>query len=350
MLQNSARFSVRVPLAIRVLTGLMIPLLLVHATSRSGVADDLPDAITVATWNLEWFYDDFPSDNRTDLGKEKSAPARADWDWKRRSVASVIARLQPTILCLQEVENRDVVYRLIREIEENHGIKYRHAFIDGFDFGTGQDVAILYRGGLVEFSRREQTPEMYASKEYYNISKHLIGRFQWGDEQDPRSLTIFNCHLRARAEKVDLRIRQGRLIHRWMSELISSGENVIVTGDFNTEEDFGTETETGDVAIIRGLMTESPLDDLHDAHQFIEPGQRMTHISGRQYDRVFYSNSLATDDPDIRDLVVSGAKVHRELVVQGEVDASHWDNYYNIPADQRDISDHYPVITRFEFR
>ncbi len=76
---------------------------------------------------------------------------------------SVIGELQPTIMCLQEVENRDVVFQLVREIEENHNLKYRQAFIDGFDFGTEQDVAIIYRDGLVEYSRREQTPAMYDS-------------------------------------------------------------------------------------------------------------------------------------------------------------------------------------------
>ncbi len=81
------------------------------------------------------------------------------------------------------------------------------------------------------------------------------------------SLGIFNCHLRARPENAELRQRQARLIHRWMEALITSGENVIVTGDFNTEEDFGTETPAGEVSIIRGLVTESTADDLKDAHR-----------------------------------------------------------------------------------
>ncbi len=59
--------------------------LVVPAGRETGVKES--EVISVATWNLEWFYDDFSPDNRTDLGKEKSAPSRADWDWKRRSVA-----------------------------------------------------------------------------------------------------------------------------------------------------------------------------------------------------------------------------------------------------------------------
>ena len=300
--------------------------------------------------NLEWFYDDFRADNRTDLGKEKSAPTRDEWDWKRRHVARVIARLQPTIVCLQEVENREVVYRLLKEIENSHDIKYRLAFIEGFDFGTGQDVAIIYREGLVEYSRREQTRAMYESGQYYNLSKHLIARFRWGEGDAARSLVIFNGHLRARPEKSGLRERQGRLIHHWMGPLAARGENVIVTGDFNSEEDFGSTSAAGELSIIRGLTSETTADDLLDAHQAIPADQRATHISGRQYDRIFYSGKSTDNDSQQSNLVLVRAAVYPELVVQGQVDADHWDNYYNIPPDQRDISDHYPVVAEFELR
>ncbi len=315
------------------------------ATASVG---DGSQSVTVATWNLEWFYDDFLADNSSDLSRQRAAPSRADWDWKRQSVARVIAELRPTILCLQEVENREVVYRLVREIEETHGIKYRYAFIDGFDFATDQDVAIIYQSGLVEYSRREQTAEMYDSGEFYNLSKHLIARFQWGSGEEKRSLVILNCHLRAMPEQFELRQRQGRLIHAWMSDLVSSGENVIVTGDFNSEVDFGTETAGSDLSIIRGLDSPSTDDDLRDAHEFLPLDRRVTHVSGRQYDRILYSRSLGIDDAQRKDLVVSSAVVRRDLVVQGAMDGQeHWDAYYQVPADERDLSDHYPLVVEF---
>ncbi len=314
------------------------------------VADDKPPTVSVATWNVEWFYDDDITDNDTDIGREMSSPSRSEWDWKKREVAAVIADIKPTILCLQEVENRDVIYRLRQQLEQEHGLRYRYAFIPGYDFGTGQDVAIMYRNGLVEYSRREQSQEMFDSQQYYNLSKHLIARFEWGEGDERESLVIFNSHLRARPEKADLRQRQCRLIHRWMQDAIRRGDNVIVTGDFNTEEDFGHESPQGAVSIVRGLVTAATDDDLLDAHERLPEDQRLTHISGRQYDRVFYSAGLGADDPGRRDLVLQDVQVRRDLVVRGGVDTNHWDDLYKIPHDERDLSDHYPLVVEFAFR
>lgn len=88
-------------------------------TSRVSAADPKPEKITVATWNLEWFFDNYQGDNRSDLAKKLSAPTRADWDWRLKHTADVIAKLQPTILCLQEVENQQVVYYLRKNSKKN---------------------------------------------------------------------------------------------------------------------------------------------------------------------------------------------------------------------------------------
>ncbi len=316
----------------------------------SQQADQVPRAITVATWNVEWFFDHYKGDNRSEISKKQSSPNAEEWAWKKKSVARVIAEIKPTILCLQEVENRDVVYQLRQQLESDHRLKYRYAFISGYDFSTEQDVAILYRAGLVEFSRREQSPEMYETKQYYNLSKHMFARFEWGQGEEKESLTIFNGHFRARAEQRDLRKRQALLARKWLEEKIAAGENVIATGDFNTEDDYGAETADGPVAIIRGTITESPADDLLDANQYLPEDGRSTHISGRQYDRVFYSRSLGEDDPDRKDLVFNRVIIRRDLVVQGTVDANHWDGLYDIPQSERDISDHYPLVTEFVFK
>ena len=41
----------------------------------------------------------------------------------------------------------------------------------------------------------------------------------------------------------------------------------------------------------------------------------------------------------------------KDLVVRGrEQDADHWNALYQIPRDERDLSDHYPLVAEFEFR
>jgi hypothetical protein len=94
-------------------------------------------------------------------------------------------------------------------------------------------------------------------------------------------------------------------------------------------------------------VTDTVADDLLDAHEHLTADQRTTHISGRQYDRVFYSRSMAVDDPARPNPVFSGVTVRGDLVVRGDMDANHRDGYYGIPERERDISDHYPLITEF---
>ena len=322
---------------------------LVTAQSNPGAvtaADPLPESITIATWNLEWFYDDYQGDNSSDLAKKLSAPNSDEWQWRLENVADVVGQLAPTILALQEVENQLVVHRLRQEVEKQHGIRYRIAFIQGYDFGTEQDVAILYQSGLVEFSRREQSLEMFDSGEYRNVSKHLFARFEWGAGEEKQVLHLCNLHLRATADRADYRARQCRLIRHWMQERIEAGENVIILGDLNTEqmiEDEVSDQRESDIGILRGLDTPAEADDLVDLHQYLPADQRSTHMIGKQFDRILLS-AAAHDDGQGRDLVYSRMVNRRDLVVRGTADEDHRDVYYQIDQKERDLSDHYPLM------
>lgn len=313
--------------------------------------DPLPDSITVMTWNLEWFYDDFKPDNGSDLAKKQSAPSKADWEWKLNHVAEVISKVKPTILCLQEVESRSTLRKLVLKLREEHNTFYRIAFIEGLDFFTEQDVAILYQSGLVQYSRREQSKEMWDSKDYYNLQKHLLAKFEWGEGAAKETLSVINVHMRAGTDAVEFRKRQCRLAHEWMKEKILAGENVIITGDLNTDELYGEETANGDMALVRGLTTRDKQDDLLDLHEYIDKNRRTTHLGGKQFDRILASQSMLDDQSNRKDLVFSKATVRPDLVVRGKgVDQNHFDEYYKIDKRERDISDHYPVIAEFEFK
>ena len=303
-----------------------------------------PTKITVATWNLEWFYDDYKGDNRGELAKKLSAPSREEWDWRLNKVAGVIAKLKPTILALQEVENQQVVYYLTRKLQKVHGIKYRIAFIQGYDFFTEQDVAVIYQDGLVEYSRREQTASEYKSNRFRNVSKHLFARFQWGDGEAKQTLNLVNVHLTATPKKEDVRKKQCRLIHHWMKEKLEAGENVMILGDFNTEHKAGTYSKDTDIGIMAGRETESTGDDLTDLHTKLPEDQQMTHMIDRAFDRILVSASMMADDENRKDMVVSRAVTRSDLVIQGEKDKDHRDVYYKIKREERDLSDHYPMM------
>lgn len=315
-------------------------------------ADTAPDNLTIATWNLEWFFDDYKGNNRTELAKQQSAPSREEWEWKLNIVAAAIAKFQPIILAVQEVEDRSVMMALTKALKDVHQLQYRVAFIEGFDAGTEQDVAILYRSGLIEYSRREQSQEMYDSKEFYNLSKHLFARFEWQSAGRTESITLLVLHLRATADAADLRKKQARLAHAWMKAGIEANENRMIIGDLNVEEPAGQGNPMGDgMYELLGKHSASPNDDLYDLLESLEASKRRTHlILDRQFDRILVSKPMLSTSPG-PGIKFKSIEVLSQYNIRGEgPDDDHWDTRYSKDRKERDISDHHPVMATFEFR
>lgn len=314
-------------------------------------ADKAPEKLTIATWNLEWFFDDQKNNNRSDTAIQQSPPSKEEWEWKLQVTVDAIAAFRPTILAVQEIEDRAVMQSVTRLLKEKHNLSYRVAFIEGFDSGTEQDVAILYRSGLVEFSRREQTSEMFASNDYYNLSKHLFATFEWQVGERTESLTILNLHLRATADAADIRKRQCRLAHTWLRKKLLAGENIVLLGDLNVEEPAGVVSPDGDgMHVLLGRETQEEADDLRDLLERISADQRRTHlILDKQFDRILVSKPI---------LEASKTGIHFESIevlsrfnIRGkEADKDHWDTRFTKDRSERDISDHHPVMATFTIR
>lgn len=326
------------------LTSLVLVLLVACPAS----ADEKPRRLTIATWNLEWFFDEHQGDNFSELAKKLSAPSRRDWEWKRDKVAAAIAEMKPTILALQEIENQQVLYYLCQRLRKEHDLNYRIAYVLGSDFYTEQDVAILYRSGMVEFGRRLQSNEEYEDDAFYNVSKHQFAKFRWGQGEDALTLTMLNVHLRATADAAKIRQRQLRLAKRWLDEFRKTESNLIVLGDFNTEES-AQASPGSELWVVQGGETAATSDDLVDLHPLLPEGNRATHMIGKAFDRILVSPRLVDGRRD-SPLRLVRVKVRPDLAIQGKRDKDHRDGYYKIPAAERDLSDHYPLIAEFEVR
>ncbi|WP_417738198.1 endonuclease/exonuclease/phosphatase family protein [Rosistilla oblonga] len=333
---------------------LICVLLCLQAVAAS--ADESADDFVVMSWNLEWFFDSQPRDNRSDLAREMSAPDRPNWDWRRDAVAASIASVRPDVVALQEVESSKVMGYLTTTLEDDHDQKFRFVCFDGAEPFTEQDVALLYADNV--WLRRSglngQSRKMHASGDYYNVFKHLEAELEIGRPSDPEVVTVINLHLRARAERADIRIRQARLVHTWIADRIAAGENVIVLGDLNTEEPAEGVRDDSDLAILCGKHTPRTDDDLIDLHPRLPVDQRQTHLlAGKAFDRILVSPAMIDDDPDRVDLVLRSVQRPRELSVKGdgpdEQDA-HWNAYWQIDSNQRDLSDHWPVVARFQLK
>jgi endonuclease/exonuclease/phosphatase family metal-dependent hydrolase len=326
------------------------------ASASAGATVSSREPLTVMTWNLEWFYDDYAGDNYSKLAKEKSAPSRSQWDWRRDAIAASIHKARPTVLAVQEVENRRVLWYLTRALARNHRQEYHEICFEGRDHFTEQDVGLLIRPpiDLQSATQAAYPKRMRSTNRYLDVTKHIIADldFPVGDNSYERVI-VMTVHLRATREAQSLRIRQARLVHHWIAESIRSGENVVLLGDFNTEETGDATRKESDIGIASGLETQHHDDDLVDLNRKLVDGNRQTHLlDGRQYDRILCSPSLLRDDPSKPDLVFSKIEVRRDLAIRGTQDTpeEHWDNYWNLSQQERDLSDHYPVMATFEVR
>ena len=333
--------------------------LVLALTAANGLAsaDEKPEKLTIATWNLEWFFDQYTGDNSAELAKKQSAPTREDWDWKLAGVAKVISEIKPDILALQEVENRRVLFYLNQKLKSEYGLNYRIAFVEGEDFFTEQDVAIMALSGLTGYGRKERTKEQLEEnkpakdKKFYPINKHIVADFEWGRDAEKERLTIINLHTRAMTNGAEIRKRQARLTREWMKEHVTAGQNFIILGDLNSDELADATTTDCDMGIFLGLDTPSKDDDLFDTHLKLSGDIKASHLNNMQYDRILCTEALMKDDPSRSDLVFKSSIIRRDLVVRGKLqDKDHMDIFWLIPEDERDVSDHYPLVAEFEVK
>jgi endonuclease/exonuclease/phosphatase family metal-dependent hydrolase len=204
---------------------------------------------------------------------------------------------------------------------------------------------LIYQSGLVAYSRREQSEEMFANDAYRNVQKHLFADFEWGSGGELQRLKLVNVHFKATPESADVRQKQARLIRHWLEEDLARGVHVIALGDFNTEDLYGHEPPGSEMLILRQPTAESiPLRDLDE---FLPAERQLTHLSDRAFDRILVSPNLLDDEPNRRDLVFTTVRNFREAVIRGEKDLDHRDAFYQIPQEDRDASDHYPLLAEF---
>ena len=330
--------------------------LIVSGYAESSVLSLTGDGrLTVMTWNLEWFFDDQQGDNHSELAKEKSSPSRAAWNWRRDAIAQSIAKARPTILAVQEVESRRVLWYLTRALARNHKAEYHEIGIEGRDHFTEQDVGLLIRPPVDTLSAIQYAypKRMRSSNQYYDVSKHLMAVLELRHEKVDERVLVMNVHLRSGTESAPIRLRQARLIRHWIKDALRDGQNVILLGDFNTEQSGTTTRIDSEMGIVCGMESADEKDNLVDLNLRLPHGNRQTHlIGGRQFDRILCSKSLIEDDPSRPDLVFTGIEILSTLAIRGMPDSpdDHWDRYWQLPERERDLSDHYPVMATFEVR
>jgi endonuclease/exonuclease/phosphatase family metal-dependent hydrolase len=178
---------------------------------------DTGQAIKITSWNLQWF----PGKRPADVPLEEQ-------ELHITAVASVLNRLDPDIVCVQEIKNPKALDKLITEALPNHSVQ----IVSNFR-GT-QEVAILSRhtadtAFMEEFVKAEATPPR----------GFAYAAFRFGDQM----VAVYTVHLKSNWGGVDetapKREESARQLVTHAAEMTALYEKqgtpltIILSGDFN---------------------------------------------------------------------------------------------------------------------
>src|SRR5262245_19357686 len=308
----------------------------VAATQPGNFEIASDEEVSIGTWNLKFFYDDNTDDNKAKIAIEMSSPSKKAYQNRVKKTAAAIAKMKPTLLGLQEIENKKVVQDLAKALKTNHKLDYTVGFIQGKDSSTEQDVAFLAqkRSGTPVFERVETAGlESLNNTNLFKIpSKHLaVHVTHIAPDGQHQKLTVIVVHLKAGggASNEAQRIRQCRVLNRWATKLMATGGAVIILGDFNAGKRFSDTSANDGMGVLRGMETPTPADDLFDLHEDLDVEDRRTHASGKELDRIVVSPNLL----DNTGLVFQSIANHRTT----------------LGTNATQLSDHFPLIAKFKY-
>lgn len=293
--------------------------------------------LVVMTFNGQFLWDGRPPEEGQVKFAWKNSPGRADE--RMQAIAGIIAAHNPDIINLVEVEGLTALEHLNSTFLSGRG--YAAYLVKGKDSFTGQDVGLLTRidpeDGAIERDDRSGR----SGNTRKSVSKNYFAKLDVGE----RKIALIGIHylsrpldpsrLHQRQAQADATLNQAR-------ELAAAGYGIIILGDFN---DYTGEQATLDInnhapitdvmARLQGMDPATPDDDLVNALRFVPKLQRYTSYWDRDDDS-------RIDEPQeysaIDHILISGALA--EHIAWVHVDHGH---------DPRKLTDHFPIIVRFDF-
>jgi endonuclease/exonuclease/phosphatase family metal-dependent hydrolase len=280
--------------------------------------------VTVATFNLAWAHDhigDGPKAAETNRAKTK-----ADWDWKVKAIAQVIAEAKPDIVALHELGGSDEVDDIVTAVKEAKGPGYEWAHQDCEDTKNGHQTAILSQLSMSNERRFK-----------IHLRRHVVAE---ADLPNGDTITLVAVHAPEGSRGVALKARrkQAKALLR-MVKKIRKKRPVIVFGTFGSNiapsDDGYDESALG---MLTGANTSTDDDDCDDSSAVGAVGD-------------------TTSNEKLADRIIGcGIPLHTakafgaDKIVREEVDP--WDKPWSeVPVDKpphRDVSDHFMVIAEIQ--
>lgn len=215
--------------------------------------------IGVSFWNVENLFDTL--DDPTVEGDEEFTPTGPNqWTVERlaiklRNLSKVICAMHdgrgPDVLGLAEIENREVLERLIDSLAPL-GRDYQIVHQDS-PSGRGIDCALLYDAKV--FVLEQAKFHFVDAEDTRDIVEATLIR---GD----RRLTVFVNHWPSRAHEPSFRMKAARTLRTRVDQLfaVNKDADFVIMGDLN---DFPT-----DVSVTDGLQATGDIDALHGGKLF----------------------------------------------------------------------------------
>ena len=238
--------------------------------------------LRLATLNAEFLFDGGGNEGQTSFARSGN-PQAARAHLKR--VGRLLRRLDADAVMLQEVENEEVLRRLVRGPLK--GMGYRAYFVQGTDHFTGQDVGLLARVFVTATGRTDERARVGRSSDDYGVSKNLYARLRW----QGRPITLIGVHFLARPDdrsREDKREAQAEVIRRLVASEQQAGRTPVVLGDFNDFDaaapDAAASHPITDVLQTVKRAGPGPADDLRSVMPRVPQAQRYTAFYDRDRD------------------------------------------------------------------
>jgi len=344
---------------------------------KTGASGDCPNApaepadrrinkanLRVVSFNAEWLFDSGKSCPGTGCPWEDQTEAEEHLSM----IAQVISDLDADIVNLEEVEDCEVLKKLISLVDSQNLLKkqkmvadtlYLPYLVKGTDTATGQNVGIITKVDPFTNMQRTEARVNYplpgskcdavANRTIFSgllkaqssgVSKHYYTKFQVQAGNGTAKITIVLIGLHFLAIPDDpsrcfQREAQATVIHDLVEEQVFSQglKNVIVLGDYN-DYDPSVSDPAGDVPISQVLpIIKNQRKPLYNI------AQNVTNVANRWscwYDK----NNNCKDD---------GSKEHTlidHILISDDMRSmvSSVSFYHGYPAQCSFYSDHYPVI------
>jgi len=197
--------------------------------------------IVLAFWNVENLFD---VENAQRPEKIQKAIAKDIEKWNdellnaklsqlSKVIRSINSKNGPDILGVCEVENKNVLEKLIKQIENDGGRKYNIAHADTSD-NRGIDIAFLYDPQVAKFEQFFQhwIVKRYATRELFQVNFIV----------NEKKFVVIGNHWPSRTagqyESEPYRMTAGETLSYWMQRIyeeLSEDVAIVVMGDFNDE-------------------------------------------------------------------------------------------------------------------